>query len=111
MIGSTLKGIVTGVLLGAVARKVRSLPIGLTVGAVAGLFFAWLIAVFPDESRNHYYVEIMTPGAILGLIVGFATQKFGRAPRDGAQSRESSAVTGSDPGDAAFGVPARRPPR
>jgi uncharacterized membrane protein (Fun14 family) len=24
-------------------------------------------------------VEIMTPGAIVGLIVGYATQRFGRA--------------------------------
>ena len=30
----------------------------------------------PDESGNHYYFEIMLPGAIVGAIVGYATQKY-----------------------------------
>jgi hypothetical protein len=33
----------------------------------------------PSETGQHYYFEIMLPGAILGLIVGFATQKYGRS--------------------------------
>jgi hypothetical protein len=80
VIGSTAKGLVTGVLIGAVARKWRSMPIGLAAGLVLGLLFAWIVAAFPDESGNHYYAEIMIPGAVLGLIVGFATQRYGRAP-------------------------------
>lgn len=82
VIGSTAKGLVTGVLIGAVARKWRSLPIGLAAGLVLGLFFAWLVAALPDESGKHYYAEIMIPGAVLGLVVGFATQRYGRAPHE-----------------------------
>jgi hypothetical protein len=34
----------------------------------------------PDPEGQHHYAEIMLPGAILGVIVGFATQRFGRPP-------------------------------
>jgi hypothetical protein len=80
VIWSTAKGLVTGVLIGVVARRWRSLPVGLAAGLGLGLFFAWVVAAIPDESGNHYYAEIMIPGAVLGLIVGFATQRYGRAP-------------------------------
>ena len=33
----------------------------------------------PNEQGGHYWLEIMIPGSIVGLIVGYATQKFGRA--------------------------------
>lgn len=80
VIGSTLKGILAGVIIGFVARKYNSLPLGLVVGGLVGLALAFLVAVFPDESGKHYYVEIMIPGTIVGLILGYATQKFGRRP-------------------------------
>ena len=41
-------------------------------------FFAFLIAAMPNEQGGHYWVEIMVPGMIVGLIVGYATQRFGR---------------------------------
>jgi hypothetical protein len=56
------------------------MPIGLAAGLALGLLFSWMVAAMPDESGNHYYAEIMIPGAVLGLIVGFATQRYGRAP-------------------------------
>lgn len=31
------------------------------------------------RGRRRAYFEIMLPGAVLGLVVGFATQRFGRA--------------------------------
>ena len=34
-----------------------------------------------DESGKHYYWEIMLPGSLLGAIVGFATQRYGRTPQ------------------------------
>jgi hypothetical protein len=83
VIGSTAKGLLTGVIVGAVSRRVRSLPVGLVAGLAVGLLLSWLVAAMPDESGNHYYLEIMLPGTVLGMIVGFATQKYGRAPAAG----------------------------
>ena len=75
VIGSTFKGLITGVLAGFLALKYRSLPLGIAFGLVVGLILSWLVAL-----GNHYYLEIMLPGSLLGAIVGFATQRFGRQP-------------------------------
>ena len=80
VIGSTFKGIVAGVLIGFFARKVRSLPLGILFGLAVGLLLAYAIAAMPNPDGSHYYWEIMLPGSILGMIVGYATQKYGTAP-------------------------------
>lgn len=80
VIGSTFKGLVAGVLIGWFARKVDSLPLGIAFGLAVGLFLAFLIAMMPNPDGSHYYWEIMLPGGILGVIVGYATQKYGRRP-------------------------------
>ena len=77
VIGSTFKGLVVGGLAGWFARKVRSLWAGLVFGLVLGAFFAFLVAAMPDPSGKHYYWEIMLPGSVLGLLVGYATQRWG----------------------------------
>ena len=41
---------------------------------------AFLVAVFPQPDGSHYWWEIMLPGTIVGLIVGYATQVYGKAP-------------------------------
>jgi SAM-dependent methyltransferase len=79
VIGSTIKGLVTGLLAGWFARKLQSLPLGIVFGLGVGLFLSYLVAAMPDPKGNHYYFEIMLPGAILGAIVGFATQRYGAA--------------------------------
>ena len=79
IIGSTLKGLITGVLAGYFAIKLRSLPMGIAFGLTVGLILSWLVA-----TQNHYYFEIMLPGSALGAIVGFATQRFGRQPAHAA---------------------------
>jgi uncharacterized membrane protein (Fun14 family) len=33
----------------------------------------------PNPSGQHYYFEIMIPGGIVGMIVGYATQRFGQS--------------------------------
>jgi len=81
IIGSTFKGLVVGALVGWYALRVRSLAKGLLLGLVVSTFFAGLVASFPQPSGEHYWVEIMLPGAVVGLIVGYATQTFGTAPR------------------------------
>jgi hypothetical protein len=39
------------------------------------------VAAMPNPSGQHYYFAIMLPGAIVGMIVGYATQRFGLAPQ------------------------------
>lgn len=77
VIGSTVKGLIAGVLIGYFARKVNSLPLGIAFGLGVGLLLAFAVAAMPDPSGKHYYFEIMLPGGIVGMIVGFATQRFG----------------------------------
>jgi hypothetical protein len=60
VIGSTVKGLLTGVLIGLFARKVRSFP---------------LCLLQTSGGQKPYYWQIMLPGAILGLIVGYATTR------------------------------------
>lgn len=78
VIGSTMKGLIVGAIVGWYATRVHSLPKGLLVGAIVAAFFAFLIAAIPNPEGGHYWLEIMIPGSIVGLIVGYATQKFGR---------------------------------
>ena len=75
--GSTFKGIIAGVLIGVFARKVNSLPLGIVFGLAVGAFLAWIIAFM----QHGYYFQIMLPGAMVGLIVGYATQKYGASPQ------------------------------
>ncbi len=34
----------------------------------------------PSETGEHYYWEIMLPGGAVGVIIGYATQRFGARP-------------------------------
>src|SRR5262249_52442951 len=77
VIGSTIKGLVTGFALGLLARRVRSNAAGVLVGPGLGLALSYVAAMTPDPQGRHHYLEIMLPGAVLGVIVGFATQRFG----------------------------------
>jgi hypothetical protein len=86
VIGSTMKGIITGVLMGFFAKKVRSVPLGVLGGLAVGGFLAFLVA-----RMNGYYWQIILPGSALGIIVGYATQRYGDLTRkkgapDGAAS-------------------------
>ena len=78
VIGSTAKGLVAGVLIGYFARKVRSLPLGIFFGLTLSLLLAYAVAAMPNPSGQHYYFEIMLPGGIVGAVIGYATQRFGR---------------------------------
>ena len=78
LVGSSIKGMLVGVLSGWFARKVQSMKWGIILGAAIGLFLAFLVAAMPSETGKHYYLEIMLPGFIVGAIIGFLTQKMGR---------------------------------
>jgi hypothetical protein len=85
LIGSSVKGLLVGVLSGVFARKVHSVPLGIAFGAGIGLLFAWLVAMQPQPDGSHYYVEIMVPGFVVGAIIGFLTQRTGAtAPKGSA---------------------------
>ena len=72
MIGSTIKGLLAGVIIGFFATKVRSLLLGTLFGLAVGAFFAYLILLMnPGHALN-----IMLPGSLVGVIVGYATQKL-----------------------------------
>ena len=76
VIGSTVKGIIAGIAIGFFAKKFHSLPLGIVFGLLVGAFLAFLIALM----QGGYYLEIVLPGTLVGLIVGFATQKYGKSP-------------------------------
>jgi len=81
IIGSTFKGLVGGILIGLFSRKVKSLSLGILFGLFIGALLALAIAAMPDAiTGKHYYFQIILPGSVVGLIVGYATQKLGDAP-------------------------------
>jgi len=76
--GSFIKGLVTGVLIGYFSQKVQSLALGIVFGLAAGAFFSFLVALMQYLSLGrNYWWQIMLPGAVLGIIVGYATQAYG----------------------------------
>jgi hypothetical protein len=76
VIGSTIKGLICGLLIGVFARLVNSLPLGILFGLVVSLAFAYWVAHMQEtELGRNYYWQIMTPGGLLGVIVGYATQR------------------------------------
>ena len=81
VIGSTFKGLIAGALIGYFARKVHSLVAGIIFGLGIGLILAYAVAAMPQPGGQHYYFEIMLPGGIVGMIVGYATQRYGSAPQ------------------------------
>jgi hypothetical protein len=76
VIGSTIKGVITGLLVGLFTRKTGSLPLALVFGLAVGCFLAFLITI-----GSPYSWQIMLPGSILGLIVGYATFRHGGTPQ------------------------------
>lgn len=71
VIGSTVKGILAGLIIGIVAQRTQSLAISVVTGIVVGAFLAYLVTI-----GSPYLWEIVLPGSVVGLIVGFATVKY-----------------------------------
>ncbi|MGQ0641953.1 MAG: hypothetical protein ACT4P6_14480 [Gemmatimonadaceae bacterium] len=76
VIGSTFKGLLAGLLIGYFARKVHSLALGIVFGLIVGFALAALV-VYMQVSAGEpgYYWQILLPGSLVGLIVGYATQR------------------------------------
>ena len=77
VIGSTIKGLITGVLIGWFAKRTQSLGIAIVFGLAVGAALAYLVCLLQKlGGQPPYYWQIMLPGAILGVIVGYATFTF-----------------------------------
>jgi len=71
VIGSTIKGLLTGVIIGFFATRVGSLVVGTIFGLAVGAFFAYLILL----ANPGHALNIMLPGSLVGVIVGYAAQR------------------------------------
>src|SRR3954447_6564386 len=81
VIGSTVKGIMTGALIGWYARRTNALGKAIVFGLTVGLALAFCVSLIQTlAGQPAYYWQIMLPGGILGVIVGYATF---RAPASG----------------------------
>jgi hypothetical protein len=84
VVGSTFKGLIAGVLIGWFAKRVNSLPLGIVFGLLVGAALALPIAIMNSNALHHnYYWQIMLPGSVVGLLVGYATQRY-ESPRRNA---------------------------
>ena len=68
---SAFKGVIAGLIVGLVARKTQSAAVLAIVGLAVGALFAYLVTI-----GGPYFWEIILPGSIVGLIVGFATARY-----------------------------------
>jgi hypothetical protein len=71
VVGSTVKGVLTGLIVGYFAKRVNSLVLGTVFGLAVGAFFAYLILLM----NPGHVLNIMLPGSLVGLIVGYTAQK------------------------------------
>jgi membrane protease YdiL (CAAX protease family) len=89
VIGSTVKGILTGALIGWYAKRAGSLTSTIVFGLAVGLALAFCVSLAQMAGgQNPYYWQIMLPGGILGVIVGYATFRSpASTPARAAQAR------------------------
>ena len=89
VIGSTVKGLLTGVLIGWFAKRTNSLGKAIGFGLAVGLALAFCVSLLQVAAgQPGYYWQIMLPGGILGVIVGYATFRSpASAPAPAVQHR------------------------
>jgi hypothetical protein len=71
---SLLKGLVSGAAIGYFSKRVHSMPLGILAGVLIAAAFSMLVIL---KAGMALFLDIMLPGMLLGVIVGFATQRFG----------------------------------
>jgi hypothetical protein len=76
VVGSTLKGLVTGLIAGLVARWRRSTWLGIGTGLVVGFVLSSHAAI----GQAGHYLEIVLPGMLVGALTGFVTQWYPQFP-------------------------------
>ena len=77
VVGSTFKGVLAGVLIGWFATRVKSLPLGMLFGLGVGAALAYAIVYLQsmEPGSPSYFWEIMLPRSLVGVLVGYATQR------------------------------------
>ncbi len=82
VLGSSGKGLLAGVIVGLIARKLSSSRAGTLVGVFVAAVITLPIAHMNASAagRPDYYWKIMLPGALVGAIVGYVVMRYGRAP-------------------------------
>jgi hypothetical protein len=76
VVGSTLKGLATGLIAGSAARWRRSTALGIGAGLLVGFVLSSLAAIGQDG----HYLEIVLPGMLGGALTGFVTQRYPQLP-------------------------------
>jgi len=72
---SLLKGLVSGIAIGYVSQRFHSMLVGIVAGF--GIAAALSLIVILHAGMALFW-DIMLPGMLLGVVVGFTTQKFGK---------------------------------
>lgn len=88
IIGSTIKGVLTGAAAGFVARRWGSLLLAIAAGLGVGFVLSTLAAL---GQPGHYW-EIVLPGMLVGLLTGVITQRYPRAPQTPPRSQVSGMI-------------------
>jgi hypothetical protein len=81
---SLLKGLVAGIATGYVSQRVQSMLLGILAGIAIAAVLSLLVIL---RAGMALFWDILLPGMLLGAIVGFATQRFGKKAEVAAAAR------------------------
>ncbi len=81
IMGSSVKGLVAGLVTGFIVRRMGSLSVGVIVGIAVGFLLAIPVAYLNATYYENvsYYWKIILPPTLLGAFVGYLTLRYGRA--------------------------------
>ena len=73
IISATIKGLINGGIVGVVSRRIDGIGVNVLIGGLVGSVLS-VLAALPSGS----YTEIVIPGTIIGLLLGFIVSKWGK---------------------------------
>ncbi len=86
VVGSTVKGLATGLSAGLIAKWKRSVALGIAAGALVGFILSSLVAI--GQPANYW--EIVLPGMLVGVMCGVICQRWRSTRSDHRQERDRS---------------------